>query len=121
METKNEHEKKRIEEINLRLLGYYNSEDQQLNDETEDPERANKLAELLSKAFDEIDDPNDDPDFMDAVRNGVFIMRDKEARLYAYFHKERKARVSGVFYNRDSLVSLPLEYNILRKRQSDRC
>lgn len=110
MEAKNEQGKKEIEEIDLRLLGYYNSENQQLNDETEDPERAARLAELLAKTFDEIDDPNDDPDFMDAVRNGVFIMRDKEARLYAYFHKERKARVSGVFYNRDSLVSLPLEY-----------
>lgn len=110
MGTNDEQLNRTMEEVELRLLGYYNTENQKLSDETETPERAAQLAELLAKTFDKVDDPNDDPDFMDAVRNGVFIMRDKEARLYAYFHKDRKARVSGVFYNRDSLVSLPLEY-----------
>ncbi len=110
MNKNNELEKSKIGEIDLRLLGYYNTANQQLNEEVEEPERATQLAALLAKTFAVIDDPNDDPGFMDAINNGVFIMRDKEARLYAYFHKEHKAKVNGVFYNRDSLVSLPLEY-----------
>lgn len=110
MDTENLRRENKIEEVDLRLLGYYNSPNQQLADDTEEPERASLLADLLAKSFDFIDDPNDDPDFRAAVQSGVFIMRDKEARLYAYHHKERKARVSGVFYNRESLISLPLEY-----------
>lgn len=110
MVTENNTKTSKIEGTELRLLGYYNSPNQKMEDEPEESERAACLAGLLAKTMDSVEDPNDDPGFRDAVQNGVFIMRDREARLYAYFHKERKAKVSGVFYNRDTLVSLPLEY-----------
>lgn len=99
-----------IEEIELRLLGYYNDPGQWMDDETEEPERAQQLASLLAQTFDTLDDPNDDPAFKNAVNNGVFILKDQESRLYAYFHKERKARVNGVLFNRDNLAQLPLVY-----------
>lgn len=110
MDTENNLGIRKIEDTELRLLGYYNAPDQRLNDETEEPERAMRLAELLVQTFDTLDNPNEDPAFLAAVQSGVFIMRDREGRLYAYFHKERKAKVNGVFYNRESLVPLPLEY-----------
>ena len=97
-------------QLTLRLLGYYNGPDQKLNPETEQIEFANALGELLSGTFSNINDPNDDPDFASALETGVFLMRDRESHLYAFWPKERVARITGVMFNREALTILPLEY-----------
>ena len=97
-------------EFLLRLLGYYNKEGQVLNEETEQVEQAKDLAERLDKTFSNIENANSDDGFEDALREGVFIMRDKDYHLYAYWPKNKVARITGVSYNRDALRPLPMEY-----------
>lgn len=97
-------------ELLLRLLGYYNKEGQVLNEETEQVEQARVLAERLDKTFSNIENENIDEEFEAALKEGVFIMRDKDFHLYAYWPKNKVARITGVSYNRDALTTLPLEY-----------
>ena len=97
-------------ELLLRLLGYYNKEGQVLNEETEQVDQAKALAELLDKTFSNIDNANNDEAFEAALREGVFIMRDKDYHLFAYWPKNKVARITGVSYNRDALTPLPMEY-----------
>lgn len=97
-------------QLTLRLLGYYNGPDQKLNPEIEQIEFANALGKLLSVTFSSINDPNDDPDFASALETGVFLLRDKESHLYAFWPKEQIARITGVIFNREALTILPLEY-----------
>lgn len=99
-----------IDNLELRMLGYYNKEGQFLKEEMQEIELANKLAERLKDSFNEIDDVNNDKDFADAIETGVFILRDKEFNLYAYWHKENVARVTNVVYNKDEIIILPIEY-----------
>lgn len=101
---------KDLQRLMLRLLGYYNDVNHSMVLEEENPEVAQELAELLSKTFDGIEDVNNDYAFKSAIENGVFILRDKESNLYAYFPKERLARVTNVEFNREGLTQLPLEY-----------
>ena len=100
---------KDLQRLMLRLLGYYNDVNHSMVLEEENPEVAQELAELLSKTFDGIEDVNNDYAFKSAIENGVFILRDKESNLYAYFPKERLARVTNVEFNREGLTQLPLE------------
>lgn len=101
---------KYIQELSLRLLGYYNEPDQKLNAETERPEFAEELGKQLDLTFSNIEDVNHDDGFADALKNGVFLMRDRNSHLYAYWPKEKVTRVTGVVFNRQFLTSLPLEY-----------
>ena len=103
-------ETEELKDLSLRLLGYYNDENQTMQPEEKSPELAEALAELLSKTFDGIEDVNKDPDFKAAIENGVFIMRDRDFNLYAYFPKEKRAKVTDVEFNDDSLTSLRYEY-----------
>ena len=96
--------------LSLRLLGYYNTENQSMQPETEKPEEAAALAELLSVTFEDMNDINNDPDFESARQNGVFLLRDRDSNLFAYFPKGKIAKVTGVVFNREELVMLPLEY-----------
>ena len=102
----------RLEEMQLRILGYYNNPDQRLNPEEEDPVTATELAQLLKRSFDSMDDPNKDADFDEAIRTGVFVMRDRESHLFAYWPRQNEARVTNVEISRDPQVFrvVPLEY-----------
>ncbi len=102
----------RLDEIQLRILGYYNNPDQRLNPEEEDPVTAGELAQLLKRSFANVEDPNEDTGFAEALRTGVFVMRDRDSHLYAYWPREGEARVSNVEISRDPQVfqQLPLEY-----------
>lgn len=103
-------ESKDLQQLTLRLLGYYNEENQTMYPEEENPELAQELAELLSGTFERIKDVKNAEDLKLAIDNGVFIMKDKESNLYAYFHKKKLARVTNVEFNREGLTQLPLEY-----------
>jgi len=101
---------KKISDLSLRLIGYYNNVGQILAEETEYINFTRELAKLLKKSFDAIDDVNYDNDFAKALANGVFVMRDKDSNLYAYWPKENIARVTNVTYDRENITILPLEY-----------
>lgn len=103
-------ESKDLQQLTLRLLGYYNEENQTMHPEEKYPELAQELAELLSETFERIKDVKNAEDLKLAIDNGVFIMKDKESNLYAYFHKKKLARVTNVEFNREGLTQLPLEY-----------
>lgn len=96
--------------LTLRMLGYYNNPGQFLKEETENIEFAKALGKQLAISFAEIDDVNHDSNFADALKNGVFILRDRDSNLYAFWPKEGIARVSNVTYSRDDITILPLEY-----------
>lgn len=99
-----------IRDLSLRLLGYYNEEGQEMSEETIYPQEAEELASLLDITFANIDDINQDEGFSDALKSGVFVMRDRESHLYAYWPQKKIARISNVSYNRDVITILPLEY-----------
>lgn len=99
-----------LRDLSLRLLGYYNEEGQTMVEETVHPELAQELAFLLDKTFTNIDDINNDEGFAEALKTGVFVMRDLEFHLYAYWPQKKIARISNVSYNRDVITILPLEY-----------
>ena len=99
-----------LKELDLRLLGYYSGPNQSMSSESEKVEEAQVLSELLSKTFDDIQDVNQDEKFENALKSAVFLLRDRESNLYAYWHKEKIARLTGVIFNRENLVMLPLEY-----------
>ena len=99
-----------IRELSLRLLGYYNEEGQEMAEETIYSQEAAELAFLLDKTFSNIDDINQDEGFNEALKTGVFVMRDRGSHLYAYWPQKKIARISNVAYNRDVITILPLEY-----------
>lgn len=105
-----------IRDLSLRLLGYYNEEGQEMSEETIYPQEAEELASLLDVTFSDIstinneDVINQDEGFSDALKTGVFVMRDRESHLYAYWPQKKIARITGVLYNRDAINILPLEY-----------
>ncbi len=99
-----------LKNLNLRLLGYYYDNNQKMNSETERVEEAQALSELLSITFEDIYDVNEDEEFQNALKHAVFLLRDRESNLYAYWPKEKSVRLTNVVFNRDSLKMLPLEY-----------
>ena len=105
-----------IRDLSLRLLGYYNEEGQEMSEETIYPQEAEELASLLDVTFSDIstinneDVINQDEGFSEALKTGVFVMRDRDSHLYAYWPLKKIARISGVLYNREAINTLPLEY-----------
>lgn len=99
-----------LDNLQVRMLGYYIDNSPFLHEETDFVEFTNELSNRLSKTFDSIKDENNDSFFADAVNKYVFILKDLEGRLYAYWHKEHRSRVSNVVFNHDTLTQLPLEY-----------
>ena len=77
-----------IRELSLRLLGYYNEEGQEMAEETIYSQEAAELAFLLDKTFSNIDDINQDEGFNEALKTGVFVMRDRGSiKLFPIFKR----------------------------------
>lgn len=92
------------------MLGFYNEENQRMNEEKYKKEEASLLAELLDKSFSEIDLSVDTP-FATALKgNGVFIFRDAKYNLYAYYPHEHLARITEVCYNKKMINEVGLNY-----------
>lgn len=91
----------------LKLLGYYAFPNQKMYPEGEYPERAARLAELLSSTFNNIESLDDvSAHFKSVYARAVLIFRDFESNLYAYFPKDNIARITNVIYNKNN-ISLP--------------
>lgn len=96
----------------LRLIGFYNKPNQSMNDEMEDVESAMHLASLLKDSFKTLfNNHKVDALFRSILMgNTVFILKDEENKLYAYYPYKEKARVSGVRYNKKAVTPMPLTY-----------
>ena len=98
--------------IKLRLIGYYSSPNQRMNPETERIQEAQELAPLLRASIESLcNNPNTDSDFKKTISTPtVFVFKDEDASLYAYFTKNNTARVTGVAYNRQFIIQASFKY-----------
>ncbi|OUP31197.1 hypothetical protein [Bacteroides sp. An19] len=88
----------------MRLLGYYNTDNQRMNEENFRKDDAKVLASLFDKTFANIPD-NADVLFAQALRgHGVFIFRDNDYNLYAYYPYEHIARITEVRYSVNAII-----------------
>lgn len=100
-------------DLTMKLLGYYNSEEQIMHEETRFPEEAIVLANLFKQTFEKTFTNEalldiEDEDFVSAYYgNTVFIIRDRAGDLYAYYPRENRARLSGVSYGKSTIHFLP--------------
>lgn len=96
----------------MRLIGYYNTPNQTMHAETEYVEEATFLAERLKTSFNSLRNNTATDDIFRSIlnSNAVFILKDEEQNLYAYFPCKDIARISNVVYNKRSVVPIPLKY-----------
>jgi len=100
-------------DLTMKLLGYYNSEEQIMHEETRFPEEAVVLADLFNQTFEKtftneaLLDIEDEDFVMAHYGNTVFIIRDNAGDLYAYYPREKRARLSGVHYRKDTIHFCP--------------
>lgn len=98
--------------IKMRLIGYYNKPNQNMNEETVRVDEAQKLAQLLGATFLQLV-RNDDVDavFKSVLRgNTVFILKGEDGNLYAYYPYRKIARLTDVRYVRRDVTPVPLKY-----------
>lgn len=96
----------------IRLLGYYNFPNQTMKPEEAYVNDAEELAPLLRMSLESVkDNPCADDYIKDVIDNpAVFIFKDEENKLYAYFTGTGIARITNVFYNKNSIKQVPLKY-----------
>lgn len=96
----------------LRLLGYYCKPGQNMNPEIEQVQEANELAPLLESSINSLLlNPDTDEDIKDAIRKPtVFVFKDEDTHLYAYFTRDRIAKINGVVYNKNFITQIPFKY-----------
>lgn len=100
-------------DFKIRLLGYYNSENQTMNPESIHVEDAERLAKLLDDSFSEFlnDERVVDNRLLEAFKGkGVFIFKDERSHLYAYSPSTHIARISDVKYDRRVINIVDLSY-----------
>ena len=99
--------------LSMKLLGYYTGDNQFMKPETRFPDEAVVLAELFKKTFDatftlDVLASIEEKQFIeDFSGNTVFILRDYDGDLYAYYPFEGKARLSGVNYSKNTIKFVP--------------
>lgn len=96
----------------LRLIGYYNKPNQTMHEETEFVEEATVLAELLRKSFISIEENKEtDTVFLSIIKgNTVFILKDEDSHLFAFYPYKGIARITRVKYVKKDVTPVPLKY-----------
>ena len=97
---------------NIRLLGYYNFPNQVMKPESELVEEANEMAPLLSLSIQSLmDNPNTDEELKQVIQTPtVFVFKNEEGKLIAYYTKDKIVRLTNVVYNRNDITQVPLKY-----------
>lgn len=104
-------------DFKIKLIGYYTGEKQNMNPEKRFQDEAEKLAELLERTFAEtfssIDtDKLGDKRFVESLSsNTVYIFKDEDKNLYAYYPTKQIARLSSVIYDSNNINKTPFEYS----------
>lgn len=91
----------------LKLLGFYNFAGQSMYPETIEFEKAHFLAKDLELSFYNIqllDRIEETKSFYSAFSTAVLIFRDEKKHLYAYFPKEKIARITNVKYSKKGIT-----------------
>ena len=101
-----------MDNIKIRLLGYYSFPNQKMNPESERVEEANKLAPLFESSILSLyKNPETDEELKKAIESPtVFVFKDEEGNLCAYFTKDKTVRITGVEYNRRVIKQVSLKY-----------
>ena len=85
----------------FRLLGYYNSPNQRMNPEEDFPKEAEEICKLLALSFRNLSTSSDAyAKIKETFATAVFIFKDREDKLFAYFPKENLVRITKVVYDR---------------------
>lgn len=102
-----------VSPLELRLLGFYNKPNQKMYPEAERVEEAQILAEQLEASFKyALPKFDEEAPLVRAYDTAVLVFRDREKNLYAFFPKERIARLTNVVYNK---------YNVIKSEGEFRC
>lgn len=106
-----------VKALKLQMLGYYNTEVQILKEEQIYPDEARELAALLCESFKGLDTlaPKNYEvrAALEAYRGtGVFIFRDANYNLYAYWPHQQIARISHVSYYKENISRVPYSFRI---------
>lgn len=96
----------------VRLIGYYNKPDQTMKVETKYVEEATRLAILLDTSFRSLyNNKSVDSVFRSVLKgNTVFILKNENNDLYAYYPYKNIARITQVVYNRKHVTPIPFAY-----------
>lgn len=96
----------------MRLIGYYNKSNQTMHEENKYIEEAKHLADLLNKSFISLRKNKATDSIFKSIlnSNAVFILKDEEGNLFAYFPCKNIARISNVVYNKREATQIPFEY-----------
>ena len=96
----------------MRLIGFYNKPNQSMKEETEKTDQAQALATLLKVSFNSLmNDENVDAVFKSVLKgNTVFVLKDENANLIAYYPHRNIVRVTDVIYNKKNITLVPLMY-----------
>ena len=96
----------------VRLIGYYSSENTWLNPETKRMDEADELAPLIQKSLIALEE-NDriQESFLSVLRgNTVFIFKTREGELIAYHTTTNRIRLSNVHYNKETVTPVESIY-----------
>ena len=100
-----------VSPLELRLLGFYNRPNQKMYPETERVEEAQILAEQLDVSFkDALPKFDEEAPLVRAYDTAVLVFRDREKNLYAFFPRERIARLTNVVYNKYTIIKSEGEF-----------
>lgn len=96
----------------LRLIGFYNRPNQNMRPEESFVEEAKTLASLLCISFSSLLTNEDTDSFFKEILTGntVFILKNEDDWLFAYYPKKQIARISNVVFNKRNINSIPLKY-----------
>lgn len=84
----------------LRLLGYYNKPNQKMNPETVKVREAQQIYDLLTKSFENYTCQGEEySEIINVFETAIFVFKDSNANLYAFFPHDKIARLSNVIYN----------------------
>ena len=104
-------------DIKLKLVGYYSGDKQNMYPEKRFIEEAAKLNELLEKTFQQTFSgesgivSEDVATFYESfLKDSVYILKDEDKNLYAWFKAKHIARISRVKYDRDCIIPIPIEF-----------
>lgn len=98
--------------VNMRLIGYYMSEDQFMRTESILPEEAEQLAALLDVSYQSLLNNRFADDAIRSILKGntVLILKGENNNLYGYYPRYKIARITKVRYSKDVVVPFPLKY-----------
>lgn len=99
-------------DFKMRLIGFYNTPKQNMKEEECRLIEAEELANLLGETSRNLTHfVSDDLVFKSVLKgNTVFILKDEENNLYAYYPYKRIARLTDVVYDKRNVTPVPLRY-----------